>query len=225
MEKPIELNQIIPEDLINLIGDHIKAGVSDAESKFALNEEDEDSITGALGQAISTAHPIVLTTAQGKFTYEITSRKLRGRGPDAPEKRLGADAIFQIEVFRQGQRVFRKGLPFQAKNGGGFQNSEVIKQAGDLHRTTGTGIIVRFSKDGYTAINASEIVFSDQANAVATPQIIPTKLGSVLGNDFLNCRVGKIGLTYDSEAVSGDSKGIWVISTKVASEGNTASSD
>src|ERR1019366_423696 len=121
MEKPKELKEIVSEDCLRHIRDRIKAGVVDAEAQFGINQADEDAVTGALGQAISTT-PTIFKGTGGSYSYHITSTKIRGRGPNAPEKTLGADAIFQVSVSKNGNQIFSKGLPFQAKMEGGFDN-------------------------------------------------------------------------------------------------------
>jgi hypothetical protein len=209
-----ELNQFVSEECLSHIRDRIKAGVVDAEAKFNLNQEDEDAITGALGQAISTAMPIIFKGTQGNYTYHIQSYKIRGRGPNAPEKTLGADAIFQISVFHNNEQIFTKGLPFQAKKEGGFNNAAVKKQAGDLYRASGTGIVVRYSKDGYTAVDVRVLIRESEAlQAGHEPK--PRKLAIVFGDDFLDCRVGKQGLYLPKRIVDGDGHGIWVFNTQI----------
>jgi hypothetical protein len=207
-----ELSSLLPVEFIKLIRDRIKAGVADAEAKFRLNEEDEDSITGALGQSISTDAPLVLGTPSSAFSFEIESIKLRGRGLDAPEKKLGADAIFQIRILRDGKIVFSKGLPFQAKKGGGFRNAVVKKQAKDLYASTETGIVVRYANRDYTAADVRDIL----PNADGSSKLIKTqKLSTILGDTFLDCGVGRIGLLYTPESTNVPGAGTFAITTTV----------
>jgi hypothetical protein len=214
METPHELNRLVSEDCLSHIRDHIKAGVVDAEAKFDLNEADEDAVTGALGQAISTATPITFRGTQGTYSYQITSRKIRGRGPDAEEKTLGADAMLQISVSKNGHEVFTKGLPFQAKKEGGFGNVTVKQQAEDLYKASGTGVIVRYSKDGYTAVDVRNVIDRPDV-ADVRKQIKPRSLATVFGDDFLNCVVGRVGLYLHEQSVRG--RDIWVFDTKIRS--------
>lgn len=208
------LAQFIPKGLLNLIRDRIKSGIVDAEAKYSLNQDEEDAITGALGQAISTTGWMEFRSNEGDFTYEIKSYKLRGRGPDAPEKRLGADAIFQVAVFKGGQRIFGKGLPFQAKKGGGFQNAEVKRQAADLLRTSGTGIVVRYSEKGYSAVDVRDLVNAEGVQ-IAVELQKPKSLATMLGDDFIECRIGRLGLFFDPTQDERDGKGVWAISTHI----------
>lgn len=212
-----DLAKIVPKPVLDLIRDRIKAGVTDAEAKFRLNEADEDAITGALGHAISTPAPVLVTTPEGAFSYEITSIKIRGRGLNAPEKRLGADSIFQVSVTKGNTRIFAKGLPFQAKKGGGFGNAKVIKQAIDLYRTSKTGTVVRYSRKGYTAVDVREMVSRHTGpNLPAKPA--PKKLATVFGDDFVDCTIGRLGLYYAGEMDLNQGENLWTITTTIRSE-------
>jgi hypothetical protein len=197
---PRELKPLIPEVLYNAISDRIKAGISDAEALFDVNEEDEDAVTGALGQAISTPNPLIYNGPEGLFEYNIRSFKTRGKGPGAPEKKLGADAVFQIAVFHEGNRLFTKALPFQAKKTGGFHNQKVQLQAKGMQQYFGSGVIVRYSKTGYRAVDIREMV--DRDGTILDKDVTETKLSTVFGNDFLACKIGSAGSYFTVEDVS-----------------------
>lgn len=93
------MRDILPETLIGMLRDRYLAGVADAEAKFRFGAGDEDSLTGALGQAISMAQPIQFSGNGESYVVQVFYYKLRGRGRGAPEKSYGADGIFQIEVI------------------------------------------------------------------------------------------------------------------------------
>jgi hypothetical protein len=209
-----ELSSIVPQEFLDLIRDRIKAGVADAESLFAINHQEEDALTGALGQAISTPRPIRYTTSLADFTYHITTHKLRGRGDGAEEKQFGADGVFQVEVFENGARVFVKGLPFQAKNGGGFLNARTRRQSAAMLETTGSGVVVRFSPAGYTAVDARKIV-ATQNSASKAPQPKQAKLSATFGDEFIDCKVGRLGLFYSEETSPPISNDVWAITTQI----------
>jgi hypothetical protein len=151
------------------------------------------AVTGALGY-FHTAMPVIFQSPEGIFKYKIRSHKIRGRRRGAPEKRIGADAIFQIAVFQSGRKVFSKGLPFQAKIGGGFKNQKVQDQAKNMQLYFETGIVVRYSPNGYKGLDIREILtsptFETSATAPLQQNLRPKKLGTVLGEDFLNCIIG-----------------------------------
>ena len=208
------LAQLLPPRFLLLIRDRIKAGVTDAVAKFQLNAADEDSVTGALAQAISTATPLVYRGPEGNFQFEIRSLKIRGRGKGAPEKRLGADGILQIVVSKNGKRVFTKGLPFQAKIEGGFENQAVRQQAASLYRTSETGLIVRYAADRYTGVDVRDL-FRPVADGQPDRVVRQENLGTVFGDRFLDCEIGRMGLTYNDMVTTLNGRGTWVIDTDV----------
>jgi hypothetical protein len=208
------LSQLLPARFLLAIRDRIKAGVSDAEAKFRFNQDEEDALTGALAQAISTSEPLAFKSNEGNFKFSIESFKLRGRGEGAPEKRLGADGILQICVFKNGKLDFEKGLPFQAKKRGGFGNAAVTKQARSLVDTSGTGIIVRFSPEGYTAVDARTLLDpKENSQITVSPPVI--RLATMLGDLFLDCEVGRMGLSFKRDAIDDLYRGAWVINALV----------
>ena len=111
------MDLLLPDGLKAVIRDRYLAGVSDAQAKYPFSAADEDSLTGALGNSISMPHEMLFGDGQNQYSYQMSYRKIRGRGPRAPEKQLGADGIFRIEVTDERGRQ-TKGLPFQAKKDG-----------------------------------------------------------------------------------------------------------
>ena len=191
---------IIPDFVLQKIRDRYLAGVSDAEATFSDNKGDEDSLTGALGQAISTKVPISIKTDDGLYQYSINYRKLRGRGPNAPEKKFGADGIFQIAVYRgDGKLLRQKGLPFQAKKQWNHADKNLVKQAHKMLHLTGQGLVVDYSPAGYTACSAREVVHANGKKRALKAEGQLHDLGHVLANDFLECKIGAPNLYYDVE--------------------------
>jgi hypothetical protein len=129
----MKLRDYIPDNLLEQIQFRYLEGVSNAESFFEDNEDDEDALTGALGQAISMKNSIVHEDGSGTYELKISSKKIRGRGPGAPEKRLGADGIFQIQIFKDDKSIFSKGLPFQSKKTNSDTRKSVIQAKKNAH--------------------------------------------------------------------------------------------
>src|SRR6478735_7183238 len=120
------MRDILPDFVREVIRERYITGVSDAEATFRLNSEDEDSLTGALGQALATPKPIVVWDNEQVFVIQIQHHKVRGKGPGAPEKILGTDGIFELEVFDgDGHSIRKKGLPFQSKKNWKSSNKKV----------------------------------------------------------------------------------------------------
>jgi hypothetical protein len=110
------MEHILPASVIESIQKSYIQGVTQAVKGYRFAQEDEDTVTGALGQALFSDDQAVIVNG-AVYVWRTTYQKFRGRGPNASEHIIGADGIFQIEV-RGGQRemIFRKGLLFQAKN-------------------------------------------------------------------------------------------------------------
>jgi hypothetical protein len=189
---------ILPEELIHTIRDRYLAGVANAEYGFGFSEEDEDSLTGALGQAISTLGRRVYQKDGRTYLWEIYYKKIRGRGPNAPEKRLGADGIFQIDVSTQkGQLLRGKGLPFQAKKSWSYSDNRLVTQSQKMIKETGSGIVVDYASSGYTGCNAQHVVQEAGGKRELRRKNLIRPLGQILGNEFLSCTIGVKGLFYD----------------------------
>lgn len=186
----------LPTGLKTIIRDRYLAGIADAEAKYRFSSADEDSLSGALGNNLSMAQPLIFSDGMRRYEFQISYHKIRGRGRGAPEKSLGADGIFQIEV-RDENGEWRKGLPFQSKKQWRSTDGKLLTQAQNMIETAGGGIVVDYRPNQYTACRAEDVVHSyanrkliDQAGA-AQP------LGQLLGDDFLDCKVGQVGLFFD----------------------------
>ncbi len=194
------MRDLLPDELVRLIHDRFVAGVADAEAKFDLSEGDEDSLTGALGNSISM--PETLTYSDGRVAYEWRSyyRKIRGRGPGAPEKPTGADGIFQIEVTDEHGNVLRqKGLPFQAKKRWTYADRKLVEQAANMMDGMGGGIVIDYAERGNTACDARAVIGTDGGKKSLRKNGKIKSLGQVLRNDFVECKVGINGLYYDPD--------------------------
>lgn len=218
MSDPNDLTTLVPQGLIRRLKDHFREKVNDAVAKYHLNAVDEDCLTGALGQELSTASPIVASVGKGTvYSFAIESYKILGKGPGTPEKRTGADGIMQITVESNGTPLYAKGLPFQAKKLHASSAAKVAKQAADMLRTAESGMILRFGPQGYDAQDARHLASIPSDPKVLTPRrYVP--LHELLGDWFLKCQIGRKDLTFDRKApdpnVKG-AKGFWVISTKI----------
>ncbi|HKY22042.1 MAG TPA: hypothetical protein VJM31_12565 [Vicinamibacterales bacterium] len=160
---------------------------------------DEDSLTGALGQAISM-DPVTFNINGARYEVSISHTKLRGRGKNAPEKRFGADGLFQIEMTdAEGRSIRRKGLPFQCKKRWSGPNQQLVKQCADMESEVGSGLVIDFSPNGYTACMAVDAIQAGGSRRRAQVSGKMKQLGQTLANDFLNCTIGQIGLFYDPE--------------------------
>lgn len=193
------MRHAIPPSLFDIIRDRYLAGVSDAEDKFEMSAADEDSLTGALGQAISTGKPRFHQVNEEIYTWKISYFKLRGRGPGAPEKYTGADGLFQIEVKQKDSIVLQKGLLFQAKKNWSRKNKKLVSQCKDMQKITKSGIVIDYAKVGYTACEIQDVINADGYKTNVKKSGKLAQLGQTLGEKFLGCSIGQHGLYYDTE--------------------------
>lgn len=188
----------LPPGLKDIIRDRYLAGIADAEAKYRFSSADEDSLSGALGNNLSMAHPMIYSDGMREYQFQISYQKIRGRGPGAPERSLGADGIFQIEV-RDERGLWRKGLPFQSKKQWRSKDGKLLKQVHDMIESAGDGIVIDYRPNHYSACLAHDVVHN-QANRKLIDQAgAAHSLGQLLGNDFLDCTVGRVGLFFDPE--------------------------
>ena len=210
---------ILPSPLLRTIRDRYIAGVADAEAEFDASSADEDSLTGALGQSISTKGIQYFGFEDRIYKWQISYKKIRGRGAGAPEKTLGADGVFQIEVWDSaGNSLRKKGLPFQCKKGWRGTDKKLSKQAADMLAATGHGIVIDYTSSGYSSCNARKVVEVAGSRRDLAKGDGMQPLGQLLGNDFLECREGRVGLFYNPEAelFSFGDVDLHLISTEVA---------
>ncbi|WP_316233796.1 hypothetical protein [Bradyrhizobium sp. SZCCHNPS2010] len=188
----------LPDGLKRIIRDRYLAGIADAEAKYQLNAADEDALTGSLGSNMSMAHPMTYSDGRRQFEYQVSYRKIRGRGAGAPERHLGADGIFQIEV-KDETGAKRKGLPFQSKKGWRGKDSNLLGQTINMIETAGGGIVIDYRPGRYTACLAHDVVQHQGNRRLVDAAGKAQSLGQLLGNDFLDCTIGQLGLYFDPE--------------------------
>jgi len=215
------LLQSLPPIVRRFIQDRYLAGTANAEAQYQNAAGDEDSLTGALGALISTSEPVGFTVdSETTVVVEISYRKLRGRGHDAPERRFGADGIFQVNVSADNVgEQFRKGLPFQAKKNWKGRDSRLAKQAEQMQRTLHGGIVIDYSPSGFTACRADAVVQSLGNRKAVEKAGSFQRLGQMLANAFLDCEIGIEGLYYndnDERFVRMMDYGFTVFDTNVA---------
>ncbi len=192
------MRDILPTEVLDRLRNRYVAGIDDAVANYDHSSADEDSLTGALGQAISMRIPELFSTARGNFQIKIDYQKIRGRGKNAPEKRYGSDGLFQIEVLDIfGQSIRKKALPFQSKKNWRGTNSALASQAAKMIVETDGGIVIDFTRGGYFACSAKAVVRADGKRGLAHSAGEIFQLGQLLGTDFLECRIGTVGMFYE----------------------------
>jgi hypothetical protein len=81
---------------------------------------------------------------------------------------------------------------------------------------TNCGLIIYYKETGYTAYDAADWVKEQGKIANLDINNKAKKLGYVLGDDFLSCKIGKTGLSYRSKNEFGvKSENFTIISTDI----------
>ncbi len=189
---------VLPELVRHSIRSSYQHSILRAEQAYIHSQEDEDAVTGALGQALFVPQEVI--TVDGVvYVWRTVYYKLRGRGKNAEEKIYGADGLIQIELKDNQEKILAsKALLFQAKNRWKGKDKKLASQAALLARSPHTAIIINYSSDGYSACPA-EIAYSAGGNRNYIESQEMRSLASVLGDDFLDCRVGLMGVHYNHE--------------------------
>ena len=136
------------EGVRRTLSDHYRAGVAAAVRGHAEAPDDGEALTAALGRALVGQGGLAL--ADGRAVRWATRyRRLRGRGGGAPERNLGTEGLFEIEMEDEEKDRSRKTLPFQAWVGApGYGDALVRGQAKRLGALPGGGVVVGYRPAG-----------------------------------------------------------------------------
>lgn len=182
----------LPSSLKEDIATHLRQAVEKAERSWRANRASEDSLTGALISNLEKPNwDTRIVDGSGVYRWRLDCTKIRGNGRGAPEKLIGADGIFQIEMHDEHTgEVKTKGLLFQAKKGksrAGLQG-QVLKMEGVCD---GGCAIFIYDESGFDAIDGKAFLGNSR-----TPG---DSLGDYLVDRFLECKVGQFGLHFDDK--------------------------
>lgn len=175
----------------DILASQYRSAIARAEQGYRHHVADEDAVTGGLGEAMRASGSVRLSDGS-TVTWKTAYSKLRGRGRNAPEKRLGADGVFEIELQDADGTMSRKSVAFQAKkNGRRNPDKRLRTQADQLSRLPGGGLVVVYTLEGY---------FAGDAQAYASEQglISQRSLADTLASDFLACTRGSTRYYYDA---------------------------
>lgn len=196
------MRDVVPIQVVKQIQNYLRSRCRTAQRGFSQMEMDEDSVTGALGERLRT------TRSQGRVSsidgetwrWKITSKKLRGRGPNAAEASVGADGLFQIEVQDvESGDVWRKGVLFQAKMEKNQDKRMLEEEMRNMERLTPSeSLVIEYSENGYRAIKSKYLLESDKSLRTADKEF-SFSLGDMLADQFVVCTLGVRGMYYDSQ--------------------------
>jgi hypothetical protein len=194
------MEDVIPDEVLREIKVYLHKQIARAERGWHAGEEDEDTLTGDFGGSLRTDGWITTGANGGSWAWQISYKKFRGGGPNAPEKSLGADGVFQIEVRVNDTSILVfKAILFQAKKDRSSSRGNLLKQVRDMEQIApGGSAVFEFGPNGYRAASGDEILIMSERN----PQRIPhpnQPLDSFLADRFLPCESGLRGMFYDAE--------------------------
>ena len=171
----------IPGTLSDEIKSVIKENCLEGEQGWSHGEYEEDTIVGDFlgnlrtGKTISTANKNI-------YEWEIVYKKFHGRGINPLEKETGADGIITFEISDQTRNIKTvKPIIFQAKKKGNY--NDLKEQTSKMNQIAKNGnFVLRLTPDGY---------FAKQDDNKQK------RIGDFLVDDFLACKTGIEGMTFD----------------------------
>jgi hypothetical protein len=109
------MEDLLPEFVLESLRDHYYAGVTAAELGYGHHSRNENSLTGALGQARFTPGVRFIEIDGRAYRWRAFHEALSRQGPGTAEHEFGGDGVFQLEVLDpDGHVLRRKALMFQA---------------------------------------------------------------------------------------------------------------
>ena len=163
---------------------------------FESAGEDEDVVTGDFGSLIRRGPVKVSVEAPeggGIWTWRITYKKLRGRGPSATEKHVGADGIWEFTLDHGANGPQRKAALFQAKMTG-EAGEKLFTQAVIMSTWREAAFVVEYTPETVFAIHVDDVVAA-RGKAVGDTARIP--FDEFIVEQFISCKIGDRDLLYD----------------------------
>ncbi len=188
---------VLPANVIADLTAALKSGVERGQEGWPAAKDEEDTLTGHLCAMLQGSGGLWEPNAGG-WKWTITYKKFRSKATGAPEKLLGADGIFQIEVRDSvNGEVERKGLLFQAKKGWHQRDGFLRDQVSRMEDVAPNGSAVfDYREDGFSAVSGHRVLAVD-----ANPRDLGSDdriwLGEFLVDRFLFCKVGLRGLYWE----------------------------
>ncbi|HBG17885.1 MAG TPA: hypothetical protein DDY32_00995 [Desulfobulbaceae bacterium] len=185
----------IPNEVKDSIAKHFDKAITKAVDGFWSGNEDEDTLTGALGACLRCRTKTVTAFASnnelpGKWKWSIDYTKFRGRGTNATEKYLGADGIFEL-TLSHGFRHDRKSVLFQSKTDW-TTDVDILKQSLLLSTWREAAFVLNYTEDAYETFSVDEVI---KARGKKPEKGLP--LQKTLSDHFLECKIGDTELEYD----------------------------
>lgn len=191
----------LPNEVKKSITAHLKRSISRSVSGYLSGSEDEDTLTGALGENLRISKQTVNVKNPeigGVWTWGVTYHKFRGRGYRATEKFVGADGIFELSVRGGGRpSTEKKSALFQAKNQWIGSDQGLVEESIKLSNWREAAFAINYTPSAYEAYFLDDIIRVRGSKSQAPQGIL---LADFLANYFLECLVGDKNLSYDGSA-------------------------
>ncbi len=175
-----------------VLGGHYRRGVAAAVEGYQHSRADEDSVTGALGQALLGRG--AFQVPDGRVVTWNTSYTRFGSSKDGAEPRYGADGIFEIQLTDDDGITTRKSLLFQAKKEAyTYGDARLRRQARQIASVPGGGVVIDYQPGKFVAMDAGAVARNDERRA-------ERDLAELLAEEFVACTRGSSAYSFDPEA-------------------------
>jgi hypothetical protein len=192
-----KMQDILPEAVLLSLREHYYAAVMAAEIGYPRNAVNEESTTGALGHALFTPGIRHVVVGGRLYRWRATYEIVPSKGAGAAEKTFGADTVFQLEVLdAAGNVVRRKALMAQAKKNWTGANKKLLDQAARMLQYSPSAIVIDYRVTGFKGVPAGDVVEAG-GNRRYIPREREKRLGEILGDDFVWCRRGDVGVFWN----------------------------
>ena len=188
------MRDVLPDEVIDAIKDHLSTRAAEVQGAvWESASQEEDSLTGDFFGSLRTSKRSEMVEGR-EYRWSVTYKKLRGRGPGAPEKKTGTDGIFEVEVEDTNVGVIhRKALPFQAKKNWTGKDSRLVEQTKTMEKlTNGASGVIDYSSDGFSGSDGSTVLENE-----GRPPRNRSSAGEYLGR-VVECRSGSRNVFYDA---------------------------
>lgn len=188
----------IPIEVARDIQDSMLRAELAAIADFPQTSKDEDSIVESFGTHLRCRNRVVEVGSNrreltGAWTWSISHSRIRGRGPGAPEKKIGADLVVELKVRTGGRyRVEGKSLLIQAKKNW-TRDSKVFAQAALLSTWREAASVINLTAGGFEAFNLDDVIAAQGQRPSSF-----TELSQFLTREFVLGELGDETLIFDA---------------------------
>jgi hypothetical protein len=185
--------QIRSDEVLKRIQAHYVESIARGEDDYV--HKDEESLTEALGEAYASLDETV-EGVDGRSAYHLVAdyQKLHKRRKAAGDVDR-CRGIFQIELADDARPVrYRFGLLFHAKVQWRGRDAGLLEQSRRLNGNFRRGMVIDYSRDGYTAASAAHVIAADGDRKRMRNRV--QRLSQMLAIEFVHGRMGIMNLYW-----------------------------